>query len=221
MAGYKRVKGNGEAATEKRAVDDFSSVELAGAIDVEVQQGTTYGVTVMADRNLLQYVETSVHGDELVIRTRRNYNLRPRTRLKVVVTAPQLTGLSVTGSGSLRSAATLQASNKVQASITGSGDIEAAVDAPEVEVEVTGSGTARLRGQTRNLSTETSGSGDIQCFDLASERAKVSVTGSGSAQVFASKNLDVRIMGSGDVSYKGTPVVTKRTTGSGSVAQVQ
>lgn len=216
-----RIKGNGDAATEMRQPGRFKGVELHASYGVEVRQGATHAVEVRADRNLLPYITTVVEGNNLIISNKSRSWLSPRSRIKIIVTAPALDELHVSGSGTINSSLALSAGNVVAVDVSGSGTINAPVDAPVTEVRLSGSGDIDLRGQTRDLNTRISGSGDVRCFDLASEATTVSLTGSGDAEVYASKRLDVSLSGSGDVQYKGKPAITKNKTGSGSIAAAE
>lgn len=219
--GSERISGSGNSSTEDRNMGSFSGVETVGSMDIIVLQGPSHAVRIEGDDNLLEYVETELDGNMLEIRPRKGYNLRPRAGLKIYVTAPYFDKLSVTGSGKITSQSKIISPRKLEVNITGSGDIEADVDAPEVSSEITGSGTVRLKGTTKRFTTEISGSGDTFAWDLLSEEAKVEIAGSGNVQLFASKNLDIEIAGSGDIQYKGNPSVSTSKAGSGSVKKVQ
>lgn len=219
--GGRRVRGNGNLNSQNRNVGSFSGIRMAGSMDVILSSGTSYAVKVEADENLLNYILTEREGDALVIRTRNGYNLQPRAGMKVYVTAPSLNNIDVSGSGSVSSSEKLAAANRLHIRVSGSGDVKLDVDAPEVSTETSGSGNIILSGATRNLNSEISGSGEMQCFGLSSENAAVAISGSGSAEVFASKQLDVRVSGSGDVAYKGTPAINQHISGSGSVHSAQ
>jgi hypothetical protein len=218
--GSERISGSGNSSTEDRNTGSFSGVETVGSMNVIVLQGASHAVRLEGDDNLLEYVETEVDGDVLEIRPRRGYNLRPRAGLKIYVTAPYFDKLSITGSGKITSQSKITSPRKMVVDITGSGDIEADVDAPEVNSEITGSGTIRLKGTTKRFTSEISGSGDTFAWDLLSEEAKVEIAGSGNVQLFASKNLNVEIAGSGDVQYKGNPSVSTSKAGSGTIKKV-
>jgi hypothetical protein len=218
--GSERVSGSGNSSKEDRNVGSFSGVETVGSMQVIVLQGASHAVRLEGDDNLLEYVETEVDGDVLEIKPRRGYNLRPRAGLKIYVTAPHFDKLSITGSGKITSQSKITSQRKMEVDITGSGDIEADVNAPEVYAEITGSGTIRLKGTTRKFTSEISGSGDTFAWDLLSEDAKVEIAGSGNVQLFASKSLNVEIAGSGDVQYKGNPSVSTSKAGSGTIKKV-
>ena len=54
------------------------------------------------------------------------------------------------------------------------------------------------------------GSGSADLGELAADEARVSVGGSGDADVRVDKKLDVSVDGSGDVRYHGDPELTKK-----------
>ncbi len=215
--GGRRVRGNGDMGTQTRNTGAFDGIRVLGSMDVILSSGSEYAVKVEADENLLEYIVTDKDGDDLVIKTRNNYNLSPRAGMKVYVTSPSLETIKITGSGSVLSQSKLSADGKMDIDVTGSGDVKLDVSAPEVEAEATGSGNIILSGTTRSFKGEINGSGELRCFNLMSEATEVGISGSGSAEVHASKRLDVRISGSGDVAYKGTPTINQRISGSGSV----
>ena len=213
-----RVRGNGQAVTEVRRPGSFEGIELHSSFNVEVREGASHQVEVRADKNLLPYIETIVDGDNLVLSTRDRSWLSSRSRIHIIVTAPRLHELRVSGSGDISSRLPLTSGSEVEVTVSGSGTVEALVDAPVSKAVVSGSGDISLRGQTRDYKAHITGSGDIRSYDLASESTEVSVTGSGDAEVYASKRLDISVTGSGDVRYKGKPAITQNKSGSGSVA---
>ncbi len=61
------------------------------------------------------------------------------------------------------------------------------------------------------------GLGGYRAGDLESVRAKITVSGAGTATVWPRESLTVTITGAGSVNYYGAPQVTKEITGVGSV----
>lgn len=220
--GGKRITGDGQLSSQQRTVGDFSGVEVSGPFQVYVAQGSTSSIKIEGDGNLLDYIETEREGNLLEIKTRRRYNLRPRAGIKIYVTSPSFEKLSIAGSGKLQSLSKLSSPNTIAIDVAGSGDVVISADAPAIKTGIAGSGSISLNGTTRNFSTDIAGSGDIRAFNLMSETASIEIAGSGNAQVFASKELNVEIAGSGDVSYRGNPpVVNQNTAGSGKIRKVQ
>ena len=217
--GGKRIQGNGIVGTEQRQVGSFSGIEIKGGIDVFVSQDAAPSLKIEGDQNLLQYIEVVKNGDVVQISTRRGYNLKPKTSLKVYASAPIFNKLLIMGGGDIKSQTKITSPTSINAQISGSGDIQLDVDAPVVNADISGSGDIILNGTTRDFKGSIRGSGDIKCFNLLSETSNVDIAGSGDAQVSASKQLIVDIKGAGDVKYKGTPSINQSIKGSGSVTK--
>ncbi|MEO6813665.1 MAG: head GIN domain-containing protein [Ginsengibacter sp.] len=211
------VSGNGTIKDEKRDISTFHGVGTSGSIDVEINSGDHYSVTVENDENLLQYVVTDLKDGVLNIHYKNGYNIS-NDHAKVIVTAPSLDKISTSGSGDISATGVIKNTNTIEFSLSGSGDVSATVDAPAVHVSGSGSGTIKLSGKTKDFECKLSGSGDVDCGNLQSENATISVAGSSDVHVFASVHLKVNVAGSGDVYYQGNPSAPEiHIAGSGSV----
>lgn len=217
FAGGKRVTGNGKVITQQRNITGFNAVEVHGSMNVYVSQGADYAVRVEAEENLMDYIVIEKDGEELEVRFKRNTNIRTKRPVKVYVTAPTYTGLTVSGSSSIVSQSKLSNASQINIDISGSGDANLEVDAPTINTEISGSGKAILKGMTRDLSTNISGSGELKAFNLMAETCDVEISGAGGAEVYASKALDANVSGAGNVVYKGSPTTNQRTSGAGSI----
>ena len=210
------LTGNGNIRTEKRNTGNFRAVKTSGSIDVEINSGNAYEVSVEDDDNLLPYVVTEVNNGTLNIHYENNTSIN-NDHAKVYVTVPSLDKLVASGSADITIRDVLKNTQKFELNVSGSGNIKGAVDAPAVSIGVSGSGNVDLKGRTKDFESSVSGSGDVDCGGLQSENATVKVTGSGNAHVFASVNLSASISGSGDVYYGGSPKTEIHSSGSGSV----
>jgi len=211
------IHGSGHIQTEKRNVGQFDGVQASGSMDIEVTNGENVSVEVEADDNALQYIVTDVNDGLLDAYFKPNMSFS-NVHAKIYVTAPGLKRLFVKGSGNITSKNRIQNMQSISTRISGSGDINATVDAPDVKAEISGSGNLSLQGRCKNFEGSISGSGDLKCSDLLGENAAVSIFGSGNAHVYASVRLKASTTGSGDIYYRGNPSSPEISkTGSGSV----
>ena len=211
------VNGNGNIRTEKRSPGNFNAVKSSASIDIEINSGDAWSVSVEDDDNILQYVVTEVHDGTLHVDYKDGYSIN-NDHAKVYVTAPSFDKLSVSGSGDISTQGTLKNSRQIEMNVSGSGYIKAQVDAPVIDISVGGSGEISLTGHTKDFTCSIAGSGDVNCGGLESENATVKIAGSGNAHVFASVHLSATVSGSGDVYYRGNPPSPEtHISGSGSV----
>jgi hypothetical protein len=216
--GGKRVKGNGNIITETRSVSSFDEVEVHGALDVYVSSGETSPVRIEGDENLMKYIVVDQDGDRLEIRTKSGYNLRPSRKMKIHVTSPRFVKLSVSGACNIIGENKIVTPDDLELHVSGAGDIRAEADAPKISASISGSGNVDLRGNTRDFDLDLSGAGKARCYDLMAENTRVSISGAGSAEVYASVELKANVSGAGSVRYKGNASkVDQQISGAGSV----
>ncbi|HEX5554885.1 MAG TPA: head GIN domain-containing protein [Chitinophagaceae bacterium] len=213
----KRVVGNGQVTTQERQAGDFETLALAGSMQVYLTQGTVEAARIEAESNLLPYIATEKRGDELRITFKDHVNIEAHKPIKIYLTAPGVTHLSVMGSGNITVSDTLRTDEAVKLNIAGSGNIVMQMNAPELDANIAGSGDILLGGETRNTTVNIVGSGNFKGSHLKSEQSRIKIAGSGNVRVYASIKLHATILGSGNVYYEGSPSVETTMTGSGKV----
>ena len=215
--GGSMTKGSGKVIEQNRAVAAFSKLRLEGSFTVEAKPGSSAQVTVQADDNLADQVETVVEGDTLVVRGKPKTSWQTSSPMVVHVTFAQLQGAEVRGSGDLN-IRSLQA-ERFSAAVSGSGDMRIdAVQVGSLQASVAGSGDLNAKGTAQQLEANLAGSGDMDLSKLLSRQTRVNLAGSGDVLVHASESVDINIAGSGDVSVWGKPAkVNRKVVGSGDI----
>ncbi len=217
--GGERIRGNGNITSASRDLGNFEGVRTSGSFDTEISTGNEYTVRVETDENLHEYVETLVEDNILRVKTRDGYSLSSDKGVRLYITAPSYRVARISGSGSMISRNRITSTSAMDIGISGSGDIQLDIDAPEASSEISGSGKVVLNGQTKTFKAEINGGGEVKAFDLRAEEATIDINGSGEVEVFASVNLNVNVRGSGDVKYKGGANVKSDIKGSGDVVK--
>jgi len=217
--GRDKVEGNGDMTVEERSTSEYDEIGLAGNLDVILAAGKEGTITIEAESNLLEFIETEVNNGKLIIREKKGYFVEPSAGKAIVIHVPieDISELSVAGSGEIISKESFQL-KKIALSVAGSGDIHLNLTAEEVEANIAGSGDIQLGGTTEYFSAEIAGSGDIAAYHLVAEVVEVEIAGSGDIEVTATKKIKAEVAGSGDIRYKGNPTERNvQVAGSGSV----
>lgn len=172
--------------------DDELTVNVSA--DVEYVQGPDAKMVITGPKG---YVEAlTLNGDD---RLSYRHRVRHAPRVKVVLTAPDVSEFTMNGSQRLN--------------ING-------FDHDKLEVTINGSGKVTGAGKADRLEVNIHGSGDADFGQLATDRARVSIAGSGDATVAPKDAADVSIAGSGDVILKTRPATLEtRIAGSGRIIQ--
>jgi hypothetical protein len=226
---------------ETRNVDSFNKISFAVPGNAYVKQGATQKVELEGRKEVLDRVEVIVDGGQLKIRSRErwgNWNWSREDRITVYITAKEIRGLSVAGSGDME-AQTKIVTGDLDLKVSGSGTLKAEVEANNVEAGVSGSGAIRMRGKCNNLYSNISGSGDVQADVNIANKLDVSIAGSGKLVASGKANTvkttisgsgrvraadleadicEVKIAGSGDVEINVKSELNANISGSGSVS---
>ncbi|MBL7960976.1 DUF2807 domain-containing protein [bacterium] len=205
--------------SEERTVSTFKAVVTKGSEDLYVTQGNEQKVRIEAEEGIIKDIETNVRGGVLYVEHEDRY-FTSHKKIKVYVTMKEITGLKLSGSGSIVGETPIK-TNELELGISGSGDITLDVTATEINSGISGSGNIDLSGKTSDHNFKISGSGKINAMDLNAENCTIQISGAGDAKVNVSKQLDVKISGSGSIRYAGNPdKVNTNVSGSGSVQKM-
>jgi hypothetical protein len=190
------------------------TTELVQIADVYITQGPVFEVRVEGQANVIEELELDVRNRFWEIEFDRC--IRNMDGFRIYITMPDIRELRISGSGEIYGE-NVFITDDLDLRISGSGNMDLALDADDINAFVIGSGDLRLEGLADDLVLRISGSGDLYGFDFECNSADIEIVSSGDAEVFVNSRLDVRISGSGDVFYKGNPSIDQRTSGSGRV----
>ncbi len=93
--------------------------------------------------------------------------------------------------------------------------------ADKLQIRLDGIGLIEVAGDVEAQEVVISGAGRYEAMGLVSDCGFIRLSGSGSARVAVSDNLDVSISGGGKVSYVGYPEITKRISGKGELTRLR
>ena len=193
------IRGSGPVVSRTLTLPAIQGLRVLGSQDVVVAQGVTQEVTVDGQANLIDILSTQVEDGVWTVRFTEN-NVRTSENFTVYVTVPDLTQISVTGSGEVSS--------------------EQDLELDDINITVSGSGGVNLAGTVDTQTIQVSGSGEVSNYSLTSRETTAGVSGSGEVRVTATEVLNATVSGSGDIRYRGNPATVNRSvSGSGSISE--
>jgi hypothetical protein len=239
LAGEAAIEGSAKIAEEKRPVAAFHTLAAHHGIQVLINDASVDSLTVEADDNLLQLVETKVENETLQVRITKS--LTTRNPIRVTVGAKQLSNVSATSSARITARKLSDDLMHVKATSSGqiyiddvqgeqielvatsSGQVTAKnVEGKKLRVTASSSGRVAAAGNVDEQQVEASSSGNYDARQLSSRLARVDCSSSGSAVVRATQEVVGSASSSGSVRYAGDPAKLSVTTSSaGSVAKTE
>jgi len=201
------IAGDGNLVTDTLSLERFENIDLGGMFNVTLTRGNNPQVIIETDSNLMELVNIQVKAGTLTISTRNNQILRP-TRSNLTITYPELTRVSISGAGTLRSTEPVE-SRELTFDISGAGEIDLIVDARILRTNLSGAGDLRLKGEAGQHYIDLSGASHLQSANLITRETLISLSGAGSAEVYASELIDASLSGVGSIRYYGNPAQRK------------
>lgn len=189
------VQGSGSLKEEDRTLPEFHGLDVDGAFIVTISGQKNQAVSLSADDNLLPLILTEVSDGVLRITTRK----------------PVCTGLPMTVRISVKTLDQISSGGANSFKIS---DLKSSA----LNLNLSGTSNMNLSGQTTKLTASLEGASEIRATALLAEKVFLSISGTGSADVYAGKALHADITGVGNVRYSGNPSeVVRNIIGWGSV----
>lgn len=209
------IYGNGNVVTEERSVSSFDEIRVSSGIDVFITQGEEESLKVIADDNLLEYIQTEVSGRSLKIYT--DVNIRQAGSKEVHLVYNQLRSINISSAGDVSTTNRMKAED-LNIKLSSAGDLKMDIDAENIICHISSSGDAHISGTADVLDADLSSAGDLYAYDLVVKKAKIHASSAGNARVHATEEVHLTASSAGDIYYKGNPqTIHINTSSAGSI----
>lgn len=190
---------------EMNELKDFKKVLVNGNIEVEIEAGDAFNIVVNGRKKLVDEIDITQDKDELRIGFTKSGIDLGGDELKIYITMPVLTDLSVKNS----SKAHLRGFKEKQMNISlaDRAECSAEVEVGQLRVSMQDRADFFLRGTGESFWANLSDRAEIKAFDFEADKVEVIATDRSSANVFARKSININAAGRSEVVYKGTPKV--------------
>ena len=215
----KNIRGSGPVITETRDLPIHRDISIAIPADVYIYQSQEKEITLEAQANILDVIETQVQDSELGIRLKETVELGDHEPIIIYISSALFNNIRLSGKVNLYSE-TLIVTDVLDVKISGTGEVDIKVHANTVAASITGNGKMWFEGETISEIFTISGTGNIYAFDLLSKISDVSISGSGDMEINVEEHLSAYISGTGDIYYRGYPSIKSLITGTGKLIHV-
>lgn len=213
------ITGSGNITTETRNVGEFKGISVSNALEVEVEQADSFGVTVEADDNLQQYIVTKVENGILVIQTEINsFNNVEAKRIKVRM--PVISSLEASSASSIKSITILKSENlSVEASSAAEIDID--VEADQLTCSSSSASSVNVKGKALKVRTDSSSGSEIEAYELLANDVTAEASSGATISVHPILTLNADASSGGSILYNSTPRdnLTQKADSGGNVSR--
>ena len=207
--------GSGNVIRQERHLSSFNAIDVSGAFDVYLSQGTTQSVIVEADDNLMKLIKTEVNGNTLEISNKEP--IGHSKSLKIYLTVTDLNKIELSGAVNIQTQTKLKV-DELSIEVSGATDSKMDFDVRKLKVECSGGSKLHFSGTASETSFDVSGAVDLFAFDMITEKMQLGISGAGKAEVNVTKEFNADISGAASVRYKGNPEkISQDVSGAGSI----
>src|SRR4030095_3946559 len=201
----------------KRETGPFKSLDASGAFVITLIQGNEESVVIETTPAISAQIKTKVDGETLKIYTEKGF--KTNDKIALTVNFKNLESMDCSGAIVLNANAPLKFEN-LSLDLSGACKLNFELSASKLDVDISGAGNSILNGNVSKVSLDISGAGKFMASSLVAEDYDIDISGTGNAEVYATKTLNVQVSGTGVVKYKGEPVIKKDISGTGNVTKL-
>lgn len=209
--------------TDTRSVGSFNAIKVCCGIDLYISEGNSSSITIETNyEEHLPKIKTEVKRGELKISIGTgNLMKRPNDmRVKVSVSAQNLTAIKASSGSDVFSATPLTA-NDIEVSASSGSGIKLELHATKLKCSTSSGSDIKLTGSAGYASVSASSGSDIKMNDMTVRVAEVSASMGSDITVNVTDEIKAKASMGADVKFKGNPkTVNKKESMGGDVRQV-
>lgn len=213
------IDGNGNVTKDDRIFSEkIDVIKASNGLDIEVVNSTVQVVSVEADENLQDIIETEFKNGVLYVRTTKN--IRKAKSKKVTIAFVELDGIHASSGANVKGLSGV-VSNNLDLKVSSGAQMDLTVMAKELAAQASSGGTITLRGQARTFGSKASSGSTIDARELQAIYCNSRASSGANITLNIERSLDAKASSGGDIRYLGNPeVVNQNTSSSGSVRKL-
>jgi hypothetical protein len=205
-----RVIGSGNLITKTFEFGDFTGIKAENGMHVELIKSDTFSVEVVADDNVMEYIQANKSGDTLRIGPRANAAFRSAT-LTAKITMPDLYRLELSG-GSHASVSGFKSLHDLSVRLSSGSHlneplIPGGISAGNADFNLSWGSHVNLSSSANDLSVKCSDGSSIDLETFPVNNAKINLSDGSHATVNVGGTLDAKLSEGSRVYYVGEPTM--------------
>jgi hypothetical protein len=204
------VTPSANITNEKRAVAEFSKLDVSGIFTVYLSIADEESVNVEANENLQSYINVSTQGDILVVKLADNINIRNgEATMNVHVSMRSLDKVSGSGAVEYRLNNELPG-QQLMLDLSGSSKFSGKLNLGTLDVRLSGASHLQLSGSSDRFQIVADGASKIEDFSFGTNKFKADLDGASEFHLTVHETMDITASGASVVYYKGDAQITRQ-----------
>lgn len=203
---------------EVRNYKGFTAVDVSGAIDLYLSQGTEDAVAVSASSDeIITRIRTEMRGNTLRIYfdgKGLNWKKWGNHKMKAYVTFKQLNSIEASGACNVKVSGKIK-QEQLKIEMSGASDFKGDVEVSDLKLDASGASRITVNGTVKMLGVNANGASDIRGYDISADQCKVDASGASVVRVTVNKELNATASGASAIYYKGEGLIRDINTSGG------
>lgn len=178
---------------------DFDALVINSKVDIEVEQGNEFSVSVVSDNNNFDKVQFSQNAKTLTI------NAVDNQEVDIKITLPKLNSCEVNGSGDLE--ITNFVGETLILTISDASDVTAKLNFNKLICKLKGKANLDLSGASQNSDFMIDGATTLDAINFVTQTGKINASGASDAEITAEKTFEINSLGVSNVEVQGNAKV--------------
>lgn len=207
---------------EVRNLKGYTTVDVSGAIDLYLSQGTEDAVAVSASSaEIIGRIRTEMRGSTLRIYfdgKGLNWKKWGNHKMKAYVTFKQLSSIEASGACNVKVSGKIR-QDLLKIEMSGASDFKGDMEVDDLKLEASGASRITVNGSVKMLGVNANGASDIRGYDINAEQCKVDASGASVVRVTVNKELNATASGASSIYYKGAGLIRDINTSGGATVK--
>jgi|GEM_PF-5456687 len=167
--------------TDNRTPGKFQGIQVGGAFEVEIIQGSECKVALeVYDAALLPKIRTEVRGGVLHVETKDVEKISGK--MKITVTAPSYESIGLSGAAQAVSKGELK-SGRMKLNCSGAAKADLALSVDNLDAQASGASHLNLKGKTGSMNVQCSGASHVKAFSFEATNGVLDASGASKVQI--------------------------------------
>jgi hypothetical protein len=213
------VEGNGNVTKEDHFfTEKIDQVKVSNGMLVELVHSQIQVVSVEADENLHEYIETELINGTLYVKATKN--IRKAKSKKVTIAYVDIESIHASSGSNVKGFPGM-VSEELDVKASSGAQISLNVLAKELSVESSSGSNISIKGQARNFNSKALSGSSIDARELQAIYCTSKASSGANITLNIQRSLDAKASSGGDIKYYGEPeVVTQNASSSGRVRKM-
>ncbi len=207
------ITGDGNVIEKEVSTGPFNGISVSGGLDVVIYPSDTQKIIIVADKNIVDFIEVKVSGNDLKISPTRTI-LTARSKM-VEVYSRQIVKIDASSAAKVTSSDTIK-SDQFKIISSSAAEVLVSCRFKRLEIEASSAAKIKVEGETEELKANVSSAADLHAYDLRSENANVWASSASLARVYVTHTANLHASSAANIKYDGDPVIKNIESSSGS-----